>query len=79
MIATTAVYKNSQLEIAGALGAHAVIRKPPPGSPPPAGEWLDAVRKLIGPPVAREKAARAAIGKDTEPNPEALHGKDPHQ
>jgi CheY-like chemotaxis protein len=50
LIATTAVYKDSQLEVAGALGAHAVIRKPRPGSPLPAAEWLDTVQKLIGSP-----------------------------
>src|SRR5689334_4312144 len=40
IIATTGVYKDSQLEVAGALGAHAVIRKPPARSSLPEGEWL---------------------------------------
>src|SRR5689334_17830532 len=50
MIATTGVFRDSELEIAGALGAHAVIRKPPPGMPLPAREWLGTMRKLIGEP-----------------------------
>src|SRR5947209_19047930 len=40
LIATTAVYRDSHLEMAGALGAHAAIRKPAPGAPLPAREWL---------------------------------------
>jgi CheY-like chemotaxis protein len=63
MIATTAVYKDSQLEIAGALGAHAVMRKPAPGSPLPVREWLATVRKLIGSPV-REKSPSARPATD---------------
>jgi CheY-like chemotaxis protein len=58
VIATTAVYRDSQLEVAGALGAHAVIRKPAPGSPPPAREWLSTVEKLIGAP-GKNKLAQA--------------------
>jgi CheY-like chemotaxis protein len=61
IIAATAVYKDSQLEIAGVLGAHAVLRKPAPGSRLPAGEWLTTVEKLIGPP---ERATPSA-GADT--------------
>ena len=58
VIATTGIYRDSQLEIAGALGAHAVIRKPAPGSPLPKREWLGTVEKLIGIPGA--KMVRAA-------------------
>ena len=76
LIATTAVYRNSQLEIAGTLGAHAVIRKPPPGSPLPEAEWLAVVRKLIGVP-ARGRAARAnSLEGNTPENP---HGNEPRQ
>jgi len=50
MLVTTAVFRDSQLEVASALGAHAVLRKPPRGSPLPAVEWLGTVRKLIGVP-----------------------------
>jgi CheY-like chemotaxis protein len=78
MIATTAVYKDAQLEVAGALGAHAVIRKPAPGSPIPEREWLDTVRKLIG-AQAPEKFARAATVQETEDRPESTHGKKPGQ
>jgi CheY-like chemotaxis protein len=49
VIATTAVYKDTQLEVAGALGAHAVLRKPAHGAPLPVRDWLATVRKLIGP------------------------------
>src|SRR5690348_3883996 len=48
IIATTGVYRDSQLEVAGALGAHAVIRKPAPGCPLPRRDWLATVEKLIG-------------------------------
>jgi CheY-like chemotaxis protein len=54
VIATTGVYRDAQLEIAGALGAHAVIRKPAPGSPLPTREWLGTVEKLIGTPGRRD-------------------------
>jgi hypothetical protein len=47
------------LETAGALGAHAVIRKPAHGSPLPKGQWLGTIEKLIGPPNSR-KLANAA-------------------
>jgi len=48
IIATTGVYKPTHLEVAGTLGAHAVIRKPPEGAPLPEKEWLGTVRQLIG-------------------------------
>jgi CheY-like chemotaxis protein len=56
MIATTSVYKDAQLEVAGVLGAHAVIRKPPAGQPLPQREWLDTVRRLIGAPEQEQCA-----------------------
>jgi CheY-like chemotaxis protein len=74
VIATTGIYKDSQLEVAGALGAHAVIRKPAPGSPIPAREWSTAVRKLIGAP---DKLVRAASAYPIENNPERPNGKEP--
>ena len=76
VIATTAVYKDSQLEVAGALGAHAVIRKPRPGSPLPAAEWLATVQKLIGSPNGG-KLARAAGAQRSENGPEHANGKEP--
>src|SRR5690242_6027455 len=35
IIATTSIYKDSHLAMAGTLGAHAAIRKPPAGKPLP--------------------------------------------
>lgn len=58
ILATTALYKDVHLEMAGALGAHAVIRKPPAGRPLPEREWLETVRRLIGDP-ARGRGASA--------------------
>src|SRR6476620_2359050 len=49
IIATTGVYKESQLEVAGALGAHAVIRKPADHARLPEREWLGIVHRLLGP------------------------------
>ena len=46
IIATTGLYKEFHLEMAGTLGAHAVIRKPPAGQPLPEREWLATVRQL---------------------------------
>jgi len=51
IIATTSVYKDAHFEMAGALGAHAAIRKPPEGKPIPEREWLDTVHRLIGEPA----------------------------
>jgi DNA-binding NarL/FixJ family response regulator len=47
LIATTALLKDSYLEIARHLGAHAVIKKHEPGTPFPAEQWLQAVRSLL--------------------------------
>jgi CheY-like chemotaxis protein len=76
LIATTGVYRDTQLEVAGALGAHAVIRKPLPGSAIPVPVWLAAVRKLIGPPEGG-KFARAATVQETENGSEPSNGKRP--
>lgn len=48
IIATTCVYKDNVLATAGALGAHAAIRKPPAGKPLPEGDWLRTVSRLLG-------------------------------
>jgi len=77
MIATTAVFKDSQLEVASVLGAHAVIRKPPAGQPLPEQEWLTTVRRLIGGPV-RERRAGAAQASGTDSGSEPSHGNDAH-
>lgn len=50
IIATSGVYKNSQLESASALGAHAVIRKPSGHGAIPRQQWLGTVQQLIGEP-----------------------------
>ena len=65
VIATTGVYKETHLEVAGTLGAHAVIRKPPEDAPLPQKEWLGTVRQLIGPAV-REKQ----VGAGGSPGPD---------
>lgn len=69
IIATTGVYKPAHLEVAGTLGAHAVIRKPPEGIPLPEKEWLGTVRQLLG-QAARGNHAGASGGsgpdRDTE-------------
>src|SRR5580704_4950737 len=48
VIATTSVFKDPYLEMAGSLGAHASIRKSPEGMPLPESTWLETVRQLIG-------------------------------
>jgi CheY-like chemotaxis protein len=74
MIATTGVFKESQLEVAGVLGAHAVIRKPPAGHPLPEREWLATVHRLIGAPPERCVGSSQTTGTDVDP--ERLHGND---
>jgi CheY-like chemotaxis protein len=59
IIATTGVYKELHLEVAGTLGAHAIIRKPPNGRPLPEVEWLGTVQRLIG-SDSGEQASNAA-------------------
>jgi CheY-like chemotaxis protein len=58
VVATTSIHKDAYLDMAGALGAHAAIRKPPKGTPLPEDEWLGTVHRLIGDAV-REKASAA--------------------
>jgi CheY-like chemotaxis protein len=48
VIATSSVFKDPYLEMAGTLGAHASIRKSPEGVPLPESQWLETVRRLIG-------------------------------
>ena len=48
VIATSCVFKDPYLEMAGTLGAHAAIRKSPEGTPLPESQWLETVRRLIG-------------------------------
>jgi len=48
IIATTSIYKDAHLAMAGTLGAHAAIRKPPPVRPLPERDWLSTVQRLIG-------------------------------
>jgi len=60
IIATTGVFKNNHLHTAGALGAHAVIRKPAEGCALPEKEWLGTVRQLIGSP---DRGKRASAGR----------------
>jgi CheY-like chemotaxis protein len=47
IIATTALLKDSYLEIAKHFGAHAVLKKHEPGTAFPAQEWLHVVRSLL--------------------------------
>ena len=68
IIATTSVYKDA-FEMAGTLGAHAAIRKPPEGRPLPERDWLGTVRRLIGEP-AREQPLHADGTKSAEDKPE---------
>jgi CheY-like chemotaxis protein len=49
ILATSAVYKDLYLEIAGTLGATETIRKQPVGEPLNGNPWLSAVERLIGP------------------------------
>jgi len=50
IIATSAVFKEAQLESATALGAHAAIRKPRSAKDIPKDQWLLTVKQLIGAP-----------------------------
>jgi CheY-like chemotaxis protein len=62
IIATTGVYKPTHLEVAGALGADAVIRKPAEGASLPAKEWLGTIRQLLGATTRRSRAAGGEAG-----------------
>lgn len=72
IIATTAVFKDELLSMAGTLGAHAAIRKPAPGKPLPERDWLRVVARLIGdsnpPRATNARAQRAGDG------PEQMNG-----
>ena len=59
IIATTAVFKDDLLSMAGALGAHAAIRKPPDGKPLPERDWLRVIARLIGGADANGRGANA--------------------
>jgi CheY-like chemotaxis protein len=48
VIATSSVFKDPYLEMAGTLGAHASIRKSPEGKPVPESKWIATVHQLIG-------------------------------
>jgi CheY-like chemotaxis protein len=72
IIATTSVYKDA-FEMAGALGAHAAIRKPPEGKPLPERDWLATVRRLIGEPF-RGQPANADRTQGTADKPEPENG-----
>jgi CheY-like chemotaxis protein len=64
VLATTSVHKDTFLEMASALGAHAAIRKPAKGACLPEGEWLATVHRLIGDAV-REKHTAAHAHRAT--------------
>jgi CheY-like chemotaxis protein len=68
IIATTSVYKDA-FQMAGTLGAHAAIRKPPEGKPLPERDWLGTVRRLIG-YASREQPSKADPTNDTGKQPE---------
>ena len=68
IIATTSVYKDA-FQMAGTLGAHAAIRKPPEGKPLPERDWLGTVRRLIG-DASREQPSKADPTNDTGKQPE---------
>jgi len=73
IIATTGVFKDDLLSMAGTLGAHAAIRKPAEGKPLPERDWLRVVARLIGESdkAARGSNARAhgvGDGSETSPN-----------
>jgi putative two-component system response regulator len=61
VIATSCVFKDPYLEMAGSLGAHASIRKSPEGRPLPESEWLATVQRLIG-SAGRESTVSAGSG-----------------
>ena len=47
ILATTGLLKANYLEVAKYMGAHDVIRKPEPGTPFPAAEWLRTIKALL--------------------------------
>jgi CheY-like chemotaxis protein len=69
VLATTAVYRDTHLDMAGSLGANAAIRKPPTGKPIPEREWLKVIRQLIGESEQKKQltAAQRSGSRVTEP------------
>ena len=67
IIATTGVYKDNHLEIAGTLGAHAVIRKPAQGAHLPEEQWLGTVRQLLDPTARGNHAGARKAGPHHSP------------
>jgi CheY-like chemotaxis protein len=71
IIATTSVYKDDLLSMAGTLGAHAAIRKPPEGKPLPERDWLRVIARLISDSTRGERAVNAraqGMGEVAEPS-----------
>jgi CheY-like chemotaxis protein len=62
VLATTSIHKDAYLDMAGALGAHAAIRKPSKGARLPEDEWLGTVHRLIGDAVREKRSAAQAYG-----------------
>jgi CheY-like chemotaxis protein len=72
IIATTCVYKDDLLTMAGTLGADAAIRKPPEGKPLPERDWLRVVDRLIGNRAPGQRVSAAGANgtgtNDSEPS-----------
>ena len=51
VIAMSASFRAEYMEMARFMGAAEVLRKPPPGDPFPAHEWLLMVRRVLGEPT----------------------------
>jgi CheY-like chemotaxis protein len=73
IIATTGVYKDDLLSMAGSLGAHAAIRKPAEGKPLPEHDWLRVVARLMGDTSTGRRVSRAQSTNDLAEPP---HGTD---
>jgi CheY-like chemotaxis protein len=62
IIATSGVYRETHLESATSIGAHAALRKPAGARRLPRELWLGTVRQLIGDPKAEpDPSAQPAI------------------
>ncbi len=57
VIAATSVLRDHFLEMCKYLGADAVLRKPQPGEPFPAEEWLSAIGSFVADEPERDPAA----------------------
>ena len=75
ILATTGAFKDTHLEMAGSLGAHAAIRKPAPGRALVEREWLETVAQLVGKPNS-ERRANAASAHGTPDKEEGTNGSD---